>query len=208
MQESIVDSQRIDLDLARPEIQGKPVFLQADLSAPPGQYKCRIVLRNLDTGQAAVAAASTALPKPEPDVLRLYPPLLLISGGPAVYLSGGENSQTKRELLTRDFPEMENLVPFIEGPLPGGSEVSAIFRCEAPAKAMADLSFEASMKNLTTGEVHVIQLIKLAERPEKVGRLFFMRFSLPKVSPGTYLVELAAAAQGSTSRVLRKIGII
>ena len=206
--DELMDSQRIDFDLTRPEIQGKSVFLQSDLSAPPGQYKCRIVLRNLDTGQAAVAAASTALPKPEPDVLRLYPPLFLISGVPAVYLSGGKNSPMTRELLARNFPQTDNLVPLIEGPLPGGSEVSAIFRCEAPAKAMADLSFEASMKNLTTGEVHVIQLIKLAERPEKVGRLFFLRFSLPKVSPSTYLVELAGAAQGSTSRVVRKIGII
>ncbi len=206
--DELVDSQRIDLDLTRPENQGKSVFLQADLSAPPGQYKCRIVLRNLDTGQAAVAAASTALPKPDPGVLRLYPPLFLISGGPAVYISGGDNSQTKRELLTRDFPETENLVPLIEGPLPSGSEVLAIVRCEVPIKALPGLSFEASIKNTTTGEITAMPCVKVAEGVERGIRFFLLRLSFPKISPGTFLFELAGLSQGAASRVVRRTEII
>lgn len=206
--DELIDSQRIDLDLNRPEIQGKSVFLQSDLSAPPGQYKCRIVLRNLDTGQAAVAAASTALPKPDPGVLRLYPPLFLISGGPAVYLSGGKSSPLTRELLARNFPQAENLVPLIGGPLPSGSEVLAIVRCEVPIKALPGLSFEASIKNTTTGEITAMPCVKVAEGVERGIRFFLLRLSFPKILPGTFLFELAGLSQGATSRVVRRTEII
>lgn len=206
--DELIDSQRIDLDLTRPEIQGKSVFLQSDLSAPPGQYKCRIVLRNLDTGQAAVAAASTALPKPDPGVLRLYPPLFLISGGPAVYLSGGKSSPLTRELLARNFPQAENLVPLIGGPLPSGSEVLAIVRCEVPIKALPGLSFEASIKNTTTGEITAMPCVKVAEGVERGIRFFLLRLSFPKILPGTFLFELAGLSQGATSRVVRRTEII
>ncbi|NTV79874.1 MAG: hypothetical protein HGA24_00405, partial [Candidatus Aminicenantes bacterium] len=168
-----------------------------------------VVLRNMDTGRAAVAAALTVVLKPEPDILRLYPPLFLISGGPSIYLSGGDNGQLTGELLTRSFPEAENYVPLFAEPLQGGSEVSAIVLCVVPAKAKAGLSFVASIKNPTTGEIRAVPCVKVAEKAYKAGGLlFFLRLDLPKVSPGTYLVELAALSQGAASRVIRRTEII
>ena len=205
--DELVDTQRVELDLGRPEIQGKSVFIQAGLSGSPGQYKCRVVLRNMNTGRAAVAAAATIVPKPEPGVLRMYPPLFLVSGGPSVYLSGGDNGRMTGELLTQSFPEAGNYVPLFGEPIAGGTKVSAIVRCEGPAKAFDNLSFEASMKDPTTGEAHAIQWIKVADRAEKAGRLFFLRLSLPKASRGNYLVELAALSEGAASRVIRRTEI-
>ena len=63
-------------DFARPDLQEKPVFCLSELSAPPGTYKCRFVLRNMETGLTAVAAAATIVPKTDSKSFLLYPPRL------------------------------------------------------------------------------------------------------------------------------------
>ena len=83
----------------------------------------------------------------------------------------------------------------------------ALVRCAAPAKALQYLAFAALMKDAEAGQVYEIPLIKVAEKGEQDGRSFLLRLSLPKVSPGTYIVELEVSAQGNTSRVARKAEI-
>jgi VWFA-related protein len=214
--DEVVDTRRVELELTRPELREKVVFFQADLSAPPGNYRCRLVLRNMETGRAAVAAASTIVPKPDPNGVMLFPPLFLISRGPSVYLSGGaaKNQKTRQPDhdagadVARGFPvEVEKCAPFFNEPLSGDSEISAVVRCAVPGKAAADLALTASLKNPATGEVFTIPLLKIAERAEKDGRSFLLRFSVPRIPPGAYSVEISAEAQGSRSRVIRIIHI-
>jgi VWFA-related protein len=208
--DELIDTRRVELDLTRPELGGKRVFLQASLSVPPGHYKCRVVLRNMETGQAGVAAASTFIPKPDPNDLMLFPPLFLIPGGPAIYLDGGTaNGQLASRSLTRNFSiEPGKYVPLFEEPLQGDSEISAFVRCAASAKAVAGLTLESSMKDPTTGEIISVPLIKVAEEAEKDGRSFLLRLKLPRVPQGVYIIEIATNAQGSSSRIARRIQII
>jgi len=63
--DQIVDSRRVELDLTKPEYRQKPFSIQSELSANPGTYKCRLVVRNMETGKSAVAAASVTIPGPD-----------------------------------------------------------------------------------------------------------------------------------------------
>jgi len=63
--DQIVDSRRVELDLTRPEYRQKPLSIESQLSAKPGTYKCRLVIRNTETGKSAVAAASVTVPEPD-----------------------------------------------------------------------------------------------------------------------------------------------
>jgi hypothetical protein len=63
--DQIVESRRIELDLTRPEYRQKPLSIQSELSANPGTYKCRLVIRNMETGKSAVSAASVTIPGPD-----------------------------------------------------------------------------------------------------------------------------------------------
>jgi len=63
--DQIVDSRRIELDLTRPGYGQKPLSIESELSANPGTYKCRLVIRNMETGKSAVAAASVTVPEPD-----------------------------------------------------------------------------------------------------------------------------------------------
>ena len=56
---------------------GTTLRLASSLSAPPGTAKCRIVIRDLETGRAAVGGTDMVVPGPEETKSRLLPPLLL-----------------------------------------------------------------------------------------------------------------------------------
>jgi hypothetical protein len=214
--DELVDTRRVEFDLTRPELREKAVFFQADLSAPPGNYKCRLVLRNIETGRGAVAAASTIVPETDSKDLLLFPPLFLISGGPSVYLDGGtaksrrtKTSESKAATdLIRGFPvEVEKYALLFEDRLPAGSEFFAVTRRTARGQLAADLALSAFLKNPATGEVLTIPPLIIAERAEKDGRSFLLRFSVPRISPGAYHLEICAEAQSSTSRIVKKIQI-
>jgi VWFA-related protein len=53
------------------------VFLFSALTVSPGEYICRVVLRNRDTGDGAVGSVGLRIPKPQESATRFYPPLLL-----------------------------------------------------------------------------------------------------------------------------------
>lgn len=210
--DEVVDTRRVELDFARPELQEKPVFFLSELSAPPGTYKCRFVLRNMETGLAAVAAASTIVPKADSKSLLLYPPLFLISGGPSVCLNVGtaKNKRTThpdRDSLAdfaRGFPvDAEKYVPLRVKPLASGSEILVIAKCAVPEKSAPDLALSASLKNQTNGFEFRIPLLIIAQRAEKDGRAFCLRLEIPRVLPGTYHLELSAEVQGSKSRIVK-----
>jgi VWFA-related protein len=212
--DELVDTRRVELDLTQPELREKSVFFQADLSAEPGNSKCRLVLRNMETGQGAVAAASTFIPKPDPNVILLFPPLFLISREPSVYLSGGSAKSQRTKDLTRDggadlargFPvETEKYAPFFEESLLGGSEIYAVTRCTG--KSAADSTLSASLRNPATEEAFAIPLVIIAERAEKDGRSLFLRLSLPRIPPGAYHLIISAEVEGTASRIAKKIQI-
>jgi len=212
--DELVDTRRVELDLTQSEFREKSVFFQADLSAQPGNYKCRLVLRNMETGQGAVAAASTIVPKPDPNVIILFPPLFLISREPSVYLSGGsaKNQRTKDQArdagadVARGFPvEVEKYAPLFEESLLGGSEIYAITQCTG--KSAADSTLSASLRNPATEEVFTVPLVIITERAEKDGRSFLLRLSVPKILPGAYHLVISAEAEGTVSRIAKKIQI-
>jgi VWFA-related protein len=212
--DELVDTRRVELHLTQPELREKSVFFQADLSAQPGNYKCRLVLRNMETGQGAVAAASTFVPKPDPNVIMLFPPLFLISREPSVYFSGGSAKNQRTKNLARDagadlargFPVgVEKYAPLFEESLLGGSEIYAITRCTG--KSAADSTLSASLRNPATEEVFTVSLVIITERAEKDGRSFLLRLSVPKILPGAYHLVISAEAEGTASRIAKKIQI-
>jgi VWFA-related protein len=214
--DELVDTRQVELDLTRPEIREKAAFFLADLSTPPGNFKCRLVLRNMETGRAAVAAASTIVPKPDPNVVMLFPPLFLISRGPSVYLSGGtaKNQMTRNPdrdagaNFTRGFPvEAEKYAPLFEDPLPGGSELLVIARCAAPGKLAADLTLSASLRNPANGDTFTFPLVVVTKKPEKDGQTFFLQLEIPRVAPGTWDLEISAEAQCSSARIVKTVQI-
>jgi len=204
--DEVVDTHRVECDFARPDLQEKPVFCLSELSAPPGTYKCRFVLRNMKTGLTAVAAASTIVPKADSKSFLLYPPLFLISGGPSVCLNVGTAKNKKTTHPDRDSPadfargfpvDAGKYVPLCGMSLASGSEILAIAKCVVPKKSTHNLALSASLKNPENGLEFRIPLLIIAQKAEKDAR----------AHPGTYYLELSAEAQGSKSRVVKVVKV-
>lgn len=81
-QDNPVDRKQMKPDLTK--FRGMDVFYSAEAPLNPGAYRCRFIIRDLETGEAALAYARTSVPaKPEEGLgdFGLYSPLLLNSGG-------------------------------------------------------------------------------------------------------------------------------
>lgn len=218
--DEIVATRRTELDLLGQEMGGRAVFFHAALSAPSGIYKCSIVLRNMESGRAAVAGASTVVPAPESNEIMLFPPLFLVSKGQPFYLDGEAPKEKKSGLadknagknteagLFRGFPvDSTKYAPLFDEPLSSGREILAIAYCAAREKEAADLKLSACLKSLASGQEIVLPLDVLSDKAEKRGRSFLLSLTLPDAFPGEYNLVLSAELQGSKSGVIRRIRI-
>jgi hypothetical protein len=57
----IVGFRRENLEFS--DLPAKEFVHTTILTVPPGAYKCRVVIRNLDTGRAAIGSSSVYIPK-------------------------------------------------------------------------------------------------------------------------------------------------
>ena len=74
--------------LTRADYAGKELLFSAGTAAKPGAVKCRVVLRDLDTGQSAVASATAYCGPSNRQVLSVFSPLLLVEGGGLFHIEG------------------------------------------------------------------------------------------------------------------------
>ncbi|MEN6310497.1 MAG: hypothetical protein ABFD80_03045 [Acidobacteriota bacterium] len=76
-----------------------------------------------------------------------------------------------------------------------------------PEKLTDEVSLAASLKNEASGGTVAIPLARISEKNDKDGRSFFVRFNVPAVPRGVYIVEMSAEVQGLAARFARKIRI-
>ncbi|MDH5468469.1 MAG: VWA domain-containing protein, partial [Candidatus Aminicenantes bacterium] len=79
----ILDQVRIKMDLSN--VSEKKNYLYCIFSLEPGNYECCLVLRNLKTGEAAVASSSVSIPVSYSGI-HLFKPLVFIPDEEATYI--------------------------------------------------------------------------------------------------------------------------
>jgi hypothetical protein len=196
------------MDLANGRSDQRSRFLLASLSAPPGTYKCRVVLRNLETGQAAVAGASAVVPEDPGDKLILLPPLLVTEDPAALLLSG---NQTEHGLLA-DAPtaqgflfDLKGHAPLLGNELAAGSPIGAVIRCSGPDGDISGLELSARLDSQASGQSREIRPLIIGKRAEKTVQAFLIGLEIPQVAPGPYKLVLAVSdtRSGQSSRISR-----
>jgi len=96
-QDNAVERRQIKPDLSK--FRGMDLFYSSEAALAPGNYRCRIIVRDLDTGEAALAYSRVIVPaKPAVvgarDAFTLLSPLLLVAESNFAYL----DSQTKKNV--------------------------------------------------------------------------------------------------------------
>jgi VWFA-related protein len=210
--DEIVDSQRVQMDLPAGRSGQGSRFLLTSLSARQGTYKCRIVLRNLDTGQAAVAGATAIVPEGVADKLLLFPPLLATEGGANMLVSGntGNGGQAIDPQAAQAFLlDPKEYEPYLGIELEAGSSIGAAIRCSSPNDDISELELSARLDEQTPEKSQDIGLHILGKKSEKSTKMFLTKIDIPPTPPGRYnlVISINDTRSGQSSKVTRSFRV-
>jgi VWFA-related protein len=213
---SLISAIRADLNFSL--LPDKTVYAYTVCSLAPGDYQCRIVLRDLETGLGAVASVPATISRPEEsgaEKLAVFPPLLLLPEKPAVFLRctgklerPGENTANQVESIRQIYRFVSNRhSPLVEGVSAGVKNLLAAVLCRIPGPEVPDrkISFTVDITHKDSGET--VHSFPAMISTEKVGSLNAVLFSidLPPLKAGLYTIELTAvdSVMGAESRASR-----
>jgi hypothetical protein len=160
---------------------------------PPGKYKCRLVIRNPETGRGAVASSSVIVPKNGNEGIKLYPPLLLKEAEEATNL--WESSVA--------YPYDPNrYVPVIEGLGPDTTTLWAAVRCSILDAQTPDIKLSANIiHHSSDAGTSVPANITILERfHDGDTEMFFLEIQTAGLKPGKYFLYLFASDSPTGSR--------
>lgn len=202
--DEIVDSQRVQIDLGSGQSDENSHFLFTSLSAGPGTYKCRVVLRNLETGQAAVAGVSAIVPEGITDKLLLFPPLLASEGGKNAIVSGNGDQAAQAFLL-----DPKKYTPYLGSEFEAGSSIGAVIRCFSPNDDLSGLELSARLENQALEKPLDVRLQILGKKSDKALKTFLTKLDIPQTAPGSYnfVISIKDTGSGQSSRVIRSLRV-
>ena len=208
----IVDSNEKKIDFS--EMPRKNIYPYAIFSLPPGEYKCRMVIRNLLTGKGAVGSDSAAIPEPVKSGIRLYPPVLLVPGEKLFYqtISKKKNPEEREGgvSLFDLYPFLDgDYIPQFEGIEKETSKVLVGLRYSTVGIQEPDISLTASLIDPKSGEKTQLSLIILSSESRDATDILLLELQLPELKTGEYSLEIIAeeARTRSRSAVVRRFRV-
>jgi VWFA-related protein len=194
--ENLAGLRRTEADLTK--YRGMDVYYTSGASLEPGQYKGRLVIRDLDTGGAAVASTQVNIAKTAPVGLSLHSPLLFVAGSNFAYL---EDTGTKKEEAIswkEAYPyDRAKYSPVIGEAPKGASKLLAIVPCSITGIVLPSIALTAYLINSISGEKIPITLSILNKSRKADIEIQFIEFPLNDIPPGKYLFYLHAEETGT-----------
>lgn len=202
----IVDSRREVIDW---EANGADkAYHYCAVALLPGEYDCRVVIRNQETGFSALGAATASVPDPKEEGLQLFPPLLLKPAQGARYLKVSPHERDKRNLDTpsiRDvfFIEPREFAPVMEKTLSRAGEVWASLRCAFTGGSGKEIRLSAFLEDQVTEERVGLPLTIVSEKEYDTVKIYLICFRVPELEEGQYaLVLIGKDPAGGESSVI------
>ena len=209
---SVIDSTRGEVDFTK--IPQQTIYHYSVLSLSPGRYKCRVVIRDLETGMGFVASSSATIPEDLESGLKVYPPLLLIPEKEAHYLKAIKDSDEKTEIgtlsLNHIYPFLSNRHAPLTGELEQGtSYLLAILRCSALEISEPEVNISAYLIEKSSGEKIQLSLIILSSESKDMTDVLFLELQLPELKSSEYSLGIIAeeARTGSRSEATRLLRV-
>lgn len=171
----------------------------------PGEYECRLVIRDIKTGKGAVASSSVVIPEASDSGIKIFPPLLLIPEKKTLYLklSKDQKKRTKKNSLSINdiYPFLSNdFSPLIEELEQGISKLLTVVRFSISDIKEPDVEISARLIDHSSGEIIPLSFLFLSSENE--GELYglFLEFEMPELEPGDYSIEIIAEETTTQAR--------
>jgi VWFA-related protein len=194
--ENLTSLKRAEADLTK--YRGMDVFYTTGALLPPGQYKCRLVIRDLDTGDAAVASANARVVQKPSVGLSLHSPLLLVWESNFAYLEGAEAKKEEAISWKEVYPyDRAQFSPVIGEAPTGTAKLYGVVPCSFQGIFLPNITLTAYLVNPISGEKIVLGLSVLNKSRKSDVEIQFVEFSLNNIPPGKYLLYLHAEESGT-----------
>ena len=184
-QDNIVKIERREVSLAA--LPEGPLYFYSSFSLPPGTYKCRLVLRNLESGRGAMASSSVSLPELRTGRLQLFPPLLLKEERDSLYL------QVSRR--PAEFPfDRTKYTPLLEDLEAGTPCLYALIHCSGGGLEKPEIRLLVNLLKSQAEETKALAVpISIVERRgERDMEIFLLRIQTEGLEAGEYILYLFA----------------
>ena len=199
--ENLADLRRAVHDLSG--FRDRDVIYASGGIVKPGVYRCRVVVRNLDTGRAAVASCRVFVAPAAAAGLRLHSVLLLRPGNEPVYLEGaglaGRRSSDASSWASLYAFDRGLFAPAV-GPIAAGtSRIFCAVPCSVGGIAEPLIGLRAFLVDMRTGKRTDLD-VTLHDRV-LWGDLFVqsVELALPGSGPGSYTLYLRAEEKTTRS---------
>ncbi len=207
--DDIVDSKRTVVDLA--SISRDTAFLSCVFSAPAGPYRYSFVLRNIETGKAAVACTTGSVPTRINEDLIINPPLLLSAERGSVFIT--EKGLVKPGNKNPNFPFAETFrfdaaefAPFLDINLKGGVEIHALVACDVQKSESSSLELSASIADRTSEKQIQVPVTVISKEYDRGSVMYLVKLTMPAVEPGGYTLSFTAKTEsGKISSIYNEV---
>ncbi|MBP6059626.1 MAG: VWA domain-containing protein [Candidatus Saccharicenans sp.] len=145
------------LETDRHLLQGKTVILTSVIPLEPGDYTCRLVIRDLATGLSAVSSAKALVPAATKSSLTLGTPFLLREEGDCTYIE----TKSDHNRLSRLFSEMYSFDQKVYVPLVGQiskqtRRLRALVPFNVAEESEAEVALAVRLIEATTGQTRLL----------------------------------------------------
>jgi VWFA-related protein len=172
-------------------------FVLSRASVPPGHYRCRIIIRNMETGAAAVATATTVVPAALEKGLMIFPPLLVRPERGALFLKDSTSKSAAETAAAAAFADsflfdagQYGLVA--DRKLRKSSEAWASIRCAVAGAPSETVTLTAGLYDKAKLVLIPVNLTIISRRDKGGRTAFFVKFEIPDLEPDEYALIFTA----------------
>lgn len=185
------DVRRLETD-PRPH-RGRAVAFAAGSALEPGEYTCRLVIRDMDTGMSAVSSTRAAVWPAPPVGLRIGTPLLLRDETGCVRLE----AQGPRGRASVPWSEAYAYDRTVLAPVAGSvstltARIVAVVPFAVPGTGEPDVAFSARLIDAATGAVLPVAFSVVEKSWRPVAEAVSLEFPIAGLAPGRYLLYVTA----------------
>ncbi|MGZ5556065.1 MAG: VWA domain-containing protein [Candidatus Aminicenantales bacterium] len=188
--------------------RGRETAFAAGSSLKPGDYSCRLIVRDMDTGLSAVASTKGTIGKPQAAGLQLGTPLLLEWRAGCSFVSARAKKGQEVFPWGDIYPYDPSMFVPIFAELPAAaSGIQVVIPCSTPGGGAADLALRATLVDSVSG-AQLPAAAAVSNRVQK-GPLEVLTLELPTagIAAGTYYLHFYAEdrASGSLGHTFTKL---
>jgi VWFA-related protein len=183
-------------DVARRETEpnrGQSIIFMTESALAPGDYSCRLVIRDMDTGMSAVASAKRTVGTTLPAGLELHTPLLLAEATGSAFIEAGSGKTRGRLSWTEAYPfDRLKFTPVVGEVSKSLDSFKVVLPYSFRGAGQPDFGLSGSLINAATGVRMPVSLSLLEMNQNGSVGVLNLEVPMSGLSPGRYILYIHA----------------